>query len=467
MKKMRKHKIVLFLLAVSLLSGCSQVNDRVNNWVEEKGLEKAGLENTEEYKKAQEYQSKKEYTFGEDGLAVMDFSEEAVPAIAPIAGIHVTAAENSNLDVKYYSDEARTQEISDIGSAGFNKNDVIYVSAKPKDEENKLYEFSEIVVYDIGENGEKNNAVNGMWDSENSLIRIPEDYNGSELAIEPLGAYSNSKATFEAYCSDGTTKTPVDCDWTLDDSTYNSGSAELKPTETHKITAGFDKDKYYYVSSDESSGFEDTRNVTENNVIFNNVILNDKESKFVIKLHKLIDCRIDIKDKDVVSVSVNGGDSETLSDAKDFGRLKVGDKITLELNDGYKAECMQFAAQSTETINGKTKVVFLIPEMSESVKIMVVKSSDEIYHYQGISFEHAVMTVTENDTKYVLQPDDAISGSTEVTVKIIPDEGYIIEGPGLLGIFKSEMNTYEESMTYSQYQKKRNDLITDYDIKQK
>lgn len=448
MKEMKKSKIVLFLLAVSLLSGCSQVSD----WVREKGLEKAGLENTEEYKKAQEYQSNSEYKFDANGLAETDFDEEAVAAMAEVkTGIHVTSAENSNLDVKYYSDEARTQEISDIGSVDFNKNDVIYVNAEPKNKDNKLYEFSEIVVYDIGENGEKNNAVNDMWDSENSLIRIPEDYKGDELAIEPLGAYSKCNATFEAYCSNGTTNSPVDCTWTVDGKTYNSSTAELDPTQSHNISVTFEDKDYYYVSSDESSGFRDERDVSGKSVLFQNISFNDKESKFVIKLHKLIKCDISDNEDCIIAVSVNGG-SPNEKNKLNLPKLKVGDKIALEMKDGFSAKCTQIKNSTSEKLDNSKKISFVIPETSENIQIITA------YEYEELILDNAKVTAINKDTGEVLKNGDLLSGETTITVTITPNEGYTLKGDNFAGInphISLRTHEFKDDIKMSQYKENK------------
>ena len=145
-------------------------------------------------------------------------------------------------------------------------------------------------------------------------------------------------------------------------------------------------------------------------------------------------------------------------------KLKAGDKIVIDLNDGYKAECIQFKYQSEEPISGGTRYTFIVPEISDDIQIYTLKNSDKIYEYIGIPFEHAQMTAQVVSTGYALKSNENIPGSTEVRITIKPDQGYVLKN----GIFNSnvdkETNTYSKEMKYSDYLKIRNQLIKDITI---
>lgn len=163
--KKYKYKVVFILSVVTLLSGCTALE----KWISDKGLDDSGIKDLPEYMKYQNYQD--EYDLDDEGYVVFEAAEDAVPAMAEVSeGIHITAAENNRLNVRYYCDKSLSNQI-DIDNYYVNRNDTIYVLAANSDESNKLYEFSEIRVLDITPDG-KRTELKDVWDSENNLFHI-------------------------------------------------------------------------------------------------------------------------------------------------------------------------------------------------------------------------------------------------------------------------------------------------------
>lgn len=454
--KKYKYKVVFILSVVTLLSGCTALE----KWISDKGLDDSGIKDLPEYMQYQNYQD--EYDLDDEGYVVFEAAEDAVPAMAEVSeGIHITAAENNRLNVRYYCDKSLNDQI-DIDNYYVNRNDTIYVSAANSDESNKLYEFSEIRVFDITPDG-KRTELKDVWDSENNLFHIPADYIGSELAIEPLGRYLPCSANLEAYYVDGEERHTINCSWEIDGSIYNRTTAELDSAHTHNIIMKFDGDIYYHDPNDpdESVGFESEKILSGNTAEFQNVSLTEKECRFLVMLHKYMKCKIFSEKDECKAIRVNDEKEYTSSE---IPKLKAGDKIVIDLNDGYKAECIQFKYQSEEPISVGTRYTFIVPEVSDDIQIYTLKNSDKIYEYIGIPFEHAQMTAQVVSTGYALKSNENIPGSTEVRITIKPDQGYVLKN----GIFNSnvdkETNTYSKEMKYSDYLKIRNQLIKDITI---
>lgn len=446
---MKKRMIIPALLLTALLTGCSSFDD----WILNKGIDKSGISESEDYKTYQARLSNNE--LDDEGRYKVDGMEEAVPAFAPMAsGIQLSSAENNKLSVQFYADSSKTNEI-DLNGFRFAPGDTIYVQADAVND-GSLYKFSRLRVLDIDANGQVLREMNDVWDGTSSVIHIPEDYTGNYMAIEPLGEYVMCSAVLETYTSDtGGTVRQVSSEWTVDGIKYTSQTAELDPSKVHNISLRYDGSIYYYYS-DNSSGFDAEINRSDEIVEFKNVALNSETCKFSVELSKYICCEFDSL-KGVSSVKVNGKECK---DKKIVG-LKADDIITVDLQKKYIAECMQFDYQNSEPIDNGNRVTFVIPKLTDDIKIIIAKESDGIDRHTGISFKNATMTVTAVDTGYVLKDGDKISGSAKVTVTICPDEGYYIGGPGVSD------NIYKKEMKYSDYLKNREKLTANIEISDK
>lgn len=446
---MKKQMIIPALILTTLMTGCSSFND----WILNKGFEKSGISESEDYKTYQSHLDNNE--LDENGKYIVSGIDEAVPALASISSeIQLSSAQNNKLSVHFYADPSKTNEI-DLNAFRFQHGDTIYVQADTVDN-STLYKFSRMRVWDIDADGQILREMNDVWDGTSSVIHIPEDYTGKHIAIEPLGEYVMSSSVFETFtCDTDGSVQPISSAWTVDGVRYTSLTAELDPSKKHNISVKYDGTLYYY-NADNSSGFDAEINRSDDIVEFKNAVLNEGECKFSVELSKYLNCEIDSL-KGVSSVKVNG---EEWKDKK-ITRLKENDEITIDLQKNYIAECMQFDYQISEPIANGNRVTFVIPKLDNDMKIIVAKESDGICQHMGIVFTNAKMTVTVVDTGYVLKEDDKISGSTKVKVTIRPDNGYYLSGSGV-----SE-NIYEKEMNYSDYLKNRNKIIINIDISDK
>ncbi|MGN0692093.1 MAG: hypothetical protein ACI4K7_07090 [Oscillospiraceae bacterium] len=446
---MKKQMIIPALITTILMTGCSSFND----WILNKGLEKSGISESEDYKTYQSHLDNNE--LDENGRYIVSGMDEAVPALASISSeIQLSSAKNNKLLVHFYADSSKANEI-DLNCFRFQPGETIYVQADTVND-STLYKFSRMRVWDIDADGQILREMSDVWDGTLSVIHIPEDYTGEHMAIEPLGEYVMSSAVLETYTSDtdGNIQ-PISSAWTVDGVRYTSLTADLDASKKHNISLQYDGTLYYY-NADNSSGFDAEINRSDDTVEFKNVVLNEDECKFSVELSKFISCEIDSL-KGISSVKVNG---EEWKDKK-ITRLKENDEITIDLQKNYIAECMQFDYQNSEPIANGNRVTFVIPKLNNDIKIIIAKESDGICTHTGIAFENAEMTVTVVDTGYVLKDGDKISGSTKVTVTICPNEGYYIGGSGVSD------NIYKKEMKYSDYLKNRDKLIENIEISDK
>lgn len=446
---MKHKKLMSVVLMASLLSGCSSLDE----WIINKGFEKTDIANREEYLTYQEKLNNNE--LDSDGKYKVEDMNEAIPAIAPLSDqIRVIPAENNKLSVKYFSDSKLTNQI-DLNTCRFTIGDTIYISAEQSAAvPDPLYTFSYIRVFDIDSDGNKLREMNDVWDGSAMSIHIPDDYTGNCISLEPIGEYLPCTAKLDVYYKAPDGIQSVNGSWTIDGTLYNSKIAELDSSHSHNVSLSFDEENYYYADS-KYVGFEGQRNQSGNTVdfIINNIT--DKECSVNVEVRKYISCEL-ASTTGIISAKVN--DTEISLKDKTITRLKVGDKIQLDLKKDYIAACMQFKG---ETELDGTRYTFVIPEINENIKIITAKEKDGIFEHLGINFDNAQMTVTVVDTGYTLKEGDSISGGDKVLVTITPNNGYYIGGSGVTN------NTYQKEMKYSDYQKKREKLAADITISDK
>lgn len=202
---MRRTKMLLlapFLLGVA---GCS-----MPELVEEKVLQVSGIAKEESY---QQYETlKREGKLDENGYykELGDYEEyftdsetmESMEEETEEKGqVRVTFAGNSLLDVKYYFDKECKNEITD-GYCYLNPGESIYMSHPKCDEHySNIYRFLEFRIFEYDSNGSRKQNLD-ISSSTGEALTIPEDFSGTELAVEPIGEFAKAALSLKAYKQD-------------------------------------------------------------------------------------------------------------------------------------------------------------------------------------------------------------------------------------------------------------------------
>ena len=240
-----KKKVMVTLLTASLLSltGCSSVN----SFIETKMLEKSGILDDEMYVK---YQSKIE----EGNIDEEDFVEcfQEVQS----GSIHVTFSTNNNLEITYYSDKECSQQMDDE-NCYLNPGEYVYADIKvSNDVYSSMYEFDFFNICEYDAEGRRTivekweQSVSTTDDGYLAEIKIPADYEGKELSVEPLGKYKSRQITLNDYYVDETDKEyPLDGTWIIDDKVCTDNVAEISAIASYIISYEYDSDEYFYSSS--------------------------------------------------------------------------------------------------------------------------------------------------------------------------------------------------------------------------
>lgn len=316
---MKKLYLILPVVFALTLSSCGNLENEIR--------EKSEINNDENYIKYQNYIN--EGNVDQEGY----YQENIIDGTA--GKVHITFASNNNLNVKYYTDAAHKNQIetqsyyADLGASIYaeveNSND-IYSSA---------YEFSGFEVYRYEDSQTRETAENlkGDYLKDGAVLHIPDDYDGADISIEPIGAYRQKVISLKDYCSDDDATYSLNGKWLIDDKECAGGETEVNPISPHIISYEYDNDEYFFIASEPECYYS---NNNDGVVIFNQLEAADKTTDYSIELHKYITVTL-VSDKQR-TVKVNGGDNQSINANAELSipHLKYGDVVTIETDKAWE-----------------------------------------------------------------------------------------------------------------------------------
>jgi len=340
-----KKVLCVTLFAVSIyLSGCSAVNnviDKAKLYTEEQMLENADISN-EQYDEL-----KSNNWLDEDNNYIGPYKPDedvALPAMAdvPEKPIHVSFSKNSNLDISYYYNKEMTNKI-DVSKCYLSPGESIYAVIDKQNKQNTdLYFFKSYRIIEY--RGDERNDVSTDFaidtDVDNFVCKIPENYDGRDIVIEPLGEFKNRIITLSDFIwAKNSDKYELVGEWTIADKKYNDGdskpqSISIEPDLDYIVKYNYDKDKFYFHSSTpDAYRYSDDDGIVE----FNRVEATD-ESKTSYEVHLIPYTNLLLNDekKKILYASVNGEEQAVGEKQINLSRLKLSDKIIIETDKEYK-----------------------------------------------------------------------------------------------------------------------------------
>ena len=275
-----KKKTILFLstmLALSL-TGCSGIKNHIKNQM----LQQSGVLEDKNYKKYEEYEENG--NLDDEGYYVEKTSE----ASQSHAQIHVTFAENNNLNVQYYTDVEHKDEINPA-DCYLNPGSSVYAVITIDDEVfSSMYEFSEFRIFEIDSEGNRKESASLKMAGSGTeqVLNIPNGFEGTDIVIEPIGTYHQRTISLNDYWSDDdNNKTDLSGTWYINDKECTSDTIEISPVTPYIISYEFDSGDYFYVSSTPECYYS---NNEDGIVIFNQREAYDETVDYSVELHKYI-----------------------------------------------------------------------------------------------------------------------------------------------------------------------------------
>lgn len=382
-------KTILFMSAVLALSltGCSGIEDYYSQQMKNK----SGILEDSYYKQYKEYADSGSLD-GKGYYIDRDVEPEEVHA-----QVHVTFADNNNLNVSYFSDAEHAVSL-DTSDCYLNPGESIHAVVSVKEDvSSNMYEFSGFRVYEFDNQGNRieSDSLKMHESEEEQVLEIPFDFEGTELSIQPIGKYPQRTISLKDYCSDDGNLFNVDGTWIINDKTVTGDTAEISPVTPYIISYEFDNDEYFYVSSTPESFYS---NNEDGLVVFDQREADDKTVDYSVELHKYLyfnlvsdtNRKVTINEKDKFDVNAN---TEI-----PLPKLKYGDTVSIETNKLWPdlENNRDLVAEGPEPYsNGTYKYKLTVPEKDGE---FVFNPSDYNYEHGTVIFKCFGKKVTATQT---------------------------------------------------------------------
>lgn len=278
-----------------ILTGCSTVE----GYLQDAMLANSEIMENEEY---QQYQKlKAEGKLDENAQYVADnteISENGVQQSNQQQGkIQVSFAENKFLKMAYYKDKEMTQELNPL-ACYLNPGDFIYAELENNMNPNSnLYNLAEYRVYLYDKDGEHQKIERQAYSEAGLVYQIPNDYQGTQLSIFPVGAYPNRSIAVSVYTinEEGKREKLRNAgEWTIvedeDERKYDSDTDEIQINPVLAYTPKFTfNENYFYVNSVPKCHI---LNPNEGYLVFYSKEPTDQQPTYEVELRKYLSLKI-------------------------------------------------------------------------------------------------------------------------------------------------------------------------------
>lgn len=324
---MRRAFILLTAFTVLLLSGCSAIDSRVEQII----TNKSGILEHEDY--LQYLQYKEEGKLDEDNQYIDPIlnKDTTDTQVTPSGQVHITFAENSYMEIRYYIDATMTTPI-DTAMCYLEPGDSLYGKVVSyRNPNSNLYRLAEFRIMEYNDD----NSVKRVhcWEAKDGLLeyRIPSDFTGTEISIVPVGKYSDRTLSLSVYYVDDNGAEHILGNagiWYVDGKRFDGTAAQISPIESYVLKFEYDKVNYFYVGCEPSCFTRDP--ASSGFVEFQEANPTDEDICYRVELHPYL--ALSLKFSEEAKVSVNGGEPETVKKSKSWnsGKLQYGDSIVIE-----------------------------------------------------------------------------------------------------------------------------------------
>jgi len=378
MEDMKKRLLYLTLGTFLLLTmtGCTSAN----SYLEDQMVKKSGILENADYLTYEGYVN--DGRIDDEGYYT-DSTEESVEDRAPV---HVTFAENNNLKIQYYSDAGHLTQLSQ-SACYLNPGDSIYALVEVSDEVfSSMYEFAGFRTFEVDGNGalKDTDSVSISGSGTEYTLSISKNYKGSELSIEPIGAYQQRVISLKDYCLDDSgNRTELNGTWLVNDKEYNTDKFEISPVSSYIISYQYDSDEYFYMASDPECYYN---NNTDGVVIFKQREPSDSTPDYSVDLHEYITVSL-VSDMSR-SISINGGEYQSVAANSELviPKLRYGQAVVLTTDKEWPdlENCRDLILTSSGREAGNYKYNMIVPE----------KDGEFVFDPSEYTYAHGTITFT-------------------------------------------------------------------------
>lgn len=377
---MRKQILFCMALLSVALSGCTNVNDIL----ETEMYKKSGISEDENYKLYQTY--KEQGRLDQQGYYLEEVFEadrtDTMKGIVTSNLAHITFAANNHLDVTYYSDADCTNILDEKGDY-FAPGDSIYARASVNETAvSSMYVFTGFKIYKYNER-QRELLETVLCDEKGLVMRIPSEYMGTELSVEPIGEYKSMEITLkDYYVGDDGKDHDVFGTWQINNRPHSGGELQIAPVSSYVISYEYDSSEFFYVSSEPECYYS---NNEDGEIIFKQREPADEIESYSVELCKYITVMLPSTFGRSRKVSVNGDGYQEIDpgESKEIPNLKYGDKVIIETDEEWPEleKSRELILQEEEKTEGGYKYILTVPQ----------KGGEFIFDPAEYSYEHGTI----------------------------------------------------------------------------
>lgn len=477
---------LLILFSFLLISGCARIQEKIETIL----WEQSGAADDVSYQQYRQLASKGE--LDGDGLYRSEELERMLASVpkVPEGAVHVSFARNEFLQVKYYRDEAMTEELP-AENCRLDPGDTIYASEPVlSDSAGPLYRFSGFQVREFDSAGRMKGLLAESREIPGPVCRIPDDFSGTEIAVIPLGEYRNRTVTLRGYSPlpDGQMQVLENGVWEINGKRYGNVSVEIKPMESCRVVYDYSayKEDWYFVESTPESYWD---NSSDGTITFMTTPSDEERVDYSVRLHPYgqltignavsflnpVDSFIDsasaifgnksvIETQNIISlVQVNGISAvNNFSDTEvALRKLRAGDEILIRIPGELKLISDTLTLPRPEQTDSEWTYRFTIPDGENMAHRISVgrRNSDPAAVWQSKDISRGRLTVYDSLGVEYSEGSEAPAENERVTVVITPDEGYCVYGKNV------KDNVYRADMSYAEFAGKFDEITFTHPIR--
>ncbi len=457
------------------LAGCAEPPEFIENFA----MEQAGITHNEDYQSYQNMQNKGE--LDENGHYQGDETIELEEVELPEGDVKISFAKNSCLDVEYFSDAACTQPIK--GSVWYmNAGDAVYAKTpEPKVDFTDFYEFDRFLLYTYDGSGARS-AFTQESTEEGLVLRIPEEWGGTDFSVVPMGKYLDRTIQLDDYTETDGTRSELHGKWTVNGKQTTDPEISVSPVSSCTIDYEYDPERYHVAEIYPEQAFQ-----MDGFIRFESVSGIDKISVKLAPYEK-IDLRIVLDDSvknillDMVTADVNENlryDNKAEKDGSGRiafdGRAEIGNSIEFSTSNKLSADyALKFAVKkiddggkeytSTQYMSGSSQQTHVDLYGGEQdlgrayKKITVTISHVEASAYTPVTVKNGTVTLALEEDGRELTGGAVLEKKSEVTVTIKPKDGYYVTGSN------ETSGVYSETMKFEKWEKDQQKILAAHPI---
>lgn len=244
---MRKFGVFLLIVYLFVLSGCAATDDF---------LKQSGLVSEEEYRQYIDMRDNGE--LNAEGYYKSKELENLENDAIHMGSVHVTFAHNSSISVQYYSDEMHQDPVNE-SECYVSPGDYIYASEPDCGIlADAGYSFKRFRLYSYNAEGEIDKEILQDDTIASCGFQVPEDFEGTEISVMPIGQYARRQLKLRDYYKDSTGREQeLKGRWIINEKEVTGDTYEVNPVEPVTVDYQYDSEKYAYESSTPNSFFHD------------------------------------------------------------------------------------------------------------------------------------------------------------------------------------------------------------------